>query len=1382
MLELRNISKEYKTGAETVHALRNVDLAFRKSEFVSILGPSGCGKTTMLNILGGLDQYTSGDLVIDGISTKEYKAADWDAYRNDTIGFVFQSYNLISHQTVLANVELALTLSGVSAAERRRRAVEALEQVGLGDQINKKPAQMSGGQVQRVAIARALINDPDIILADEPTGALDSETSLQVMSILKNISADKLVIMVTHNPELAEAYSTRIVRLSDGQVISDSNPFVPGTEPAPVSAGLTPETASAAAAAAVTQAVTAPEPETAAVHTVSAAAPAPRLSGRARRRRNKSMSMRTALQLSLNNLMTKKARTLLTAFAGSIGIIGIALILSVSNGFQQYIDKLEEDTLSSYPLTIQSETADMTSMITAFAAAEASEDEEKPKSDIIREQQVMSEMLGSIGSNDLKTFKEYLESKADTIDPWFNYYEFSYGISPTIYSTDMTHGVLRVSPGSIMQSYMNSIQTAMISYANTDVFFQMMDNRELLQSQYKVLAGKWPDTYDELLLVLQTEDQLNDYIVYTLGLRDPQELKDMINEVMKGNEVKVEHEPLEWTYDDFVGKEFALVNPCDTFRRNTEYNVWEDMSDDDDFMEDLIRNGERLHISGIVCPVDPNGANSMSMGIGYLPSLTKHMIDYAAESEIVKIQKAKKGTDVFSGKTFESLKNKTDEGLTFGDMISIDEDKLRKALGGDIDLSAVERAIRKTGDDEFQGLVNMDSAEKIEEDVTNAVTEGCRNILNDIIKEAEKNPESFKMSEALITRAYASNMDTGKHKAIVNPLLQGYTKVLMASSEQVNAAIAAGTAAQQQQQQQKPSAPAQQPDQPSGQQEQNQQQDQSQPQDATPAQQPEQSSEPADQNQQNETPAQQPDQPSDQTDQNQQQDQGQQQDETPAQQPEQPSDQTDQNQQQDQTQQQDETPAQQPDQPSEPADQNQSQSLTIIPASATVSTVTLMPTAYAAYAIDPAQVAGALAQAGIPVTEEQAAQIISQGADADTLIEMAKASGVTLSREQAAMMAQQINQALASSSGGNSPGGSSSGSTPSGGSSSGSTPSGSSSPGSSTPSGSSSSGGSSSGGTPSGGNSVPGSAAVPQTQMSLAQMLESGLSPTIDAYVGSDAVKNGIREYSQGIEKMQIAQEVYPALGKVAQTIGSQFNIDPSGIADAFTMKMDEDEITRLITAYMSGDSGSSYEANMRKLGYADLDNPVAVAFYLKDFDSKEAFLRFIDDYNKDMQDAGDDDLVISYTDITGVMMKSVKTITNAVSYVLIAFVAISLIVSSIMIGVITYISVLERTKEIGILRAIGASRRDISRIFNAETIIVGLCAGLIGIGASLILLIPINKILLDLTGIVSLKAVLPPAGGVILILISIFLTFIAGLIPSGMAARKDPVVALRTE
>ena len=881
-----------------------------------------------------------------------------------------------------------------------------------------------------------------------------------------------------------------------------------------------------------------------------------RAARRASGRHNKSMSMKTALQLSLNNLMTKKARTLLTAFAGSIGIIGIALILSVSNGFQKYIDKLEEDTLSSYPLTIQSETADMTSMITAFAT-NAQDTEGEESGDRIHEQQIMTDLLASVGSNDLAAFKKRLDADMGKIGKWFNAYDYSYGLSVNIYSTDMKYGPLRVSPGSIMQSYMSGFQQNNFSMMNTDVFFQMMDNEKLLKSQYKVLAGKWPEKYNELLLVLDSEDQLNDYIVYTLGLRDPQELKDMINDVMNGKEVENTNEKLEWTYDDFIGKEFALVHACDTFRRNSSYAVWEDMTDDEAYMENLIKDSEKLHITGIVCAKEASAANAMESGVGYLPALTHHMIDYAKESEIVRIQRANKNTDVFSGKSFESIRNNTDG---FDDMISIDENKLKQAFGGNMNMKALEKAIRKTGDDELKKLMNQDSAEKIEEDVNSALRTGCNGMIDYIVEQYKKDPANFKFNDDLVTAALGENLNSGKHAQVVNGLLKGYAELLKASGPQIMAGIAAA---------------------------------------------------------------------------------------------------------------------------SDPA---------------------------AAQALLAQQIAQ---QTGGVITADQAMQLLNTGVNKEAIMALIP----DMTEEAAEALAGQINRMVEE-----------------------------------------------------------------QAQADPAQMLKDGLTQTVDPYVTNNEVQNGIKQYGEGIQAMQMAQEVYPALGKVAAAVGSQFNVDPSLIASAFQMKMDEDEITRLITAYVSGGQETSYDSNLRKLGYADLANPMAMSFYLKDFESKESFLKYIDDYNQEMQDNGNEDMVISYTDITGVMIKSVKTITNAVSYVLIAFVAISLIVSSIMIGVITYISVLERTKEIGILRAIGASKKDISRIFNAETIIVGLCAGVIGIGASLLLLIPINHILVNLTKIASLRAILPAAGGIILILISIFLTYIAGLIPSGMAARKNPVEALRTE
>lgn len=1043
MLELKQITKEYETGGEVVHALKGVDLAFRESEFVSILGPSGCGKTTLLNIMGGLDQYTTGDLIINGVSTKEYADADWDAYRNNSIGFVFQSYNLIPHQTVLANVELALTLSGVSAEERHERAIKALEEVGLGDQMNKKPAQMSGGQMQRVAIARALINNPDILLADEPTGALDSETSVQIMGLLKKIAANKLVIMVTHNPDLAKEYSTRIVNLQDGKVVGDSNPCVPVIKDV-----------------------------------------ANKVVDGAGKLKNKSMSFKTALQLSLNNLMTKKARTLLTAFAGSIGIIGIALILSVSSGFQNYIDQMENDTLTSYPLTLNSEKADMTSMISAFS--DAAEDSKTGKKGQVKEQQLMTQMFASIGTNDLRSFNKYTNNHLSTdLNGCFNAIQYSYGIKPQLYLNHFNYGVQQVCPSTIMSTYMNGMQQTALSFSNTDNFFELIDNEEMNKSQYTVVAGNWPKKYNELVLILPSEHSMSDYFAYSLGLRDPEEMKDMIEDIMSGNEVKVKNKALKWSYKDLLKLEYSLVPASAKYKYNGSYDVWEDMSSDDAYMKDLIAKSEKVKITCIAIPNKDNTSSSSVFGVGFLPSLTQHCIEVAAESDIVKHQKAQQKKDVFSGKTFEQLANGEDTSLGFGNMISIDQNKLKKSLGGDMNPNAIKQMII---DNAKSALQDVDPTQTIK-DVMATAGEQATKIISSILEESATDSDpAFVVTKDAVEKALANNPASGEMSEPINTICEAYC---------------------------------------------------------------------------------------------------------------------------------------------------------------------------------------------------------------DDVIKTVNKDGISGSQEQ--------------------------------------------------------------------------------VSGALGEILYSTM-------LNNKNAANAAAAYAEGIAIKKTAENVPSAMGKVAQDMGSMFNVDPAGIASAFNMSMGEEELTRLISSYMSSGEDASYESNLRSLGYADINNPYSISYYMTNFESKEKFMDFIDSYNDDMEAAGDDEQVISYTDITGVLLKSVKKITNAVSYVLIAFVAISLIVSSIMIGVITYISVLERTKEIGILRAIGASKKDISRIFNAETVIVGLCAGVIGIVTSLLLLIPINAILIKLTGIAALKAILPAAGAIILILISVLLTFVAGLIPSGMAAKKDPVIALRSE
>lgn len=1060
MLELKNITKTYTTGGEEVHALKGVNMCFRESEFVSILGSSGCGKTTLLNIMGGLDHYTSGDLVINGVSTKEYKDADWDAYRNNSIGFVFQSYNLIPHQTVLANVELALTLSGVSESERRERAISALNDVGLGDQLNKKPSQMSGGQMQRVAIARALINNPDILLADEPTGALDSDTSIQIMDLLKNIAKDRLVIMVTHNPEIAEKYSTRIIRLKDGLVTGDSNPYIAEDNGK---------------------------------------------ASREGRLRNRSMSRRTALGLSFNNLMTKKARTLLTAFAGSIGIIGIALILSVSTGFQNYIDKIENDTLSSYPFVIQTETADMSSMMTAFSGY--AEDRANDKGHKVTESQMMSQMFANIGNNDLASFKKYLESKDDEISYCFNDVVYNYGITPQIYLSSTKYGAVQANPSILMNSQMGAMMKGM---GGNDIFFALSDNAKQEQEKFTVAYGKWPEKYNELVLVLDSKTALNDYMSYSLGLRDPEEMSDLLTDMMSGKDIDFESEkPLEWSYEELTEIGFSLIDPSDYYEYDSTYDVYKDKSNDEKYMESLVKKGEKLKITCIAYPNKDNAGGMVDPGVGYLPSLTDHVIEKAKDSPIVKKQLANKDRDVFSGKTFKALsRNEGGDAMGFDNLISIDEKKLASAFGGKVSEKEMTAIVKKYTS-RIEGNITADIS-SYKNEISSDVSSLCKAVNEELAStngDAAGENGYFSLGEDDIQKAAAKVLSSDDYSSMCTRLA-GMT--------------------------------------------------------------------------------------------------------------------------------------------------------------------------------------------GGIVNKDACSQMLGP-----------IVSGYST------MLAQ-----LVSKTGGN----------------------------------------------------------------ASAEMLDG----ILDSYLTSDELDKGVSKIAQTLTeivmKATILTDVGKLTGEVTSEMAKAFNVDPAAIASAFTFNMSDEDITKLVQAMSSGSSFTTLDSNLRKLGYADYDKPSSISFYLKDFQAKEDFIAFLEGYNNKMESDGKEESVISYTDVTGVMMKSVKTITNAVSYVLIAFVSIALIVSSIMIGIITYISVLERTKEIGILRAIGASKKDISRVFNAETVVVGLCAGIIGILITLLLLIPINIVFLKVTGIAALKAKLPVIGGVILVAISVLLTFVAGLIPSGMAARKDPVEALRTE
>ena len=968
MLEIKNITKDYVTGDEVVHALRDVSISFRESELVSILGHSGCGKTTLLNIIGGLDQYTSGDLIINGKSTTKYKSSDWDTYRNHSVGFIFQSYNLIPHQTVLSNVELALTLSGVSKAERRQRAKEALEKVGLGDQIHKKPNQMSGGQMQRVAIARALVNDPDILLADEPTGALDTETSLQIMELIKEIAKDRLVIMVTHNPELAEQYSTRIVRLVDGKITSDSDPFDGNADKVKKSD--------------------------------------------VKKGKKTSMSFGTALSLSRNNLMTKKGRTFLTAFAGSIGIIGIALILSLSNGVQEYIDDVEHSTLASYPISIQQEAMDYGSLMgSMMGIAEEAAAERDP--DLIYTNDISTEMakamLSEMTTNNLAEFKTHIESNPENILDHISEIKYSYSSNLYIYGHDLNGDILQINPSTALSAMMGDMMSAesdmMSSYSAMmggspyDVWTELL-SYDTIKSEYEIITGKLPESYNEVVLIVNERNELSDVTLYSLGLRDQDELKDMMNKIMKGETIDIDTGDLTFTHDELMNLEFRLLTASDFYKQNDE-GIWVDMRDDTLHMEEQLKNAPVIKVVGIVKPSGDSLLNSagQSGGIGYTHALTEYMIERVNNSAAVLAQKENPDIDIFSGIEFP-VENENASAL----------DKITEYINS---LSEEEAAAMMT---QLGGYMGAPAAPEADTSVP----------------EAEAAPQ-----------------------AIPDELMAMLT----------------------------------------------------------------------------------------------------------------------------------------PD-------------------------------------------------------ELMALQTMTE--DEQMMFLMGKMTELGMSM----------------------PG-------------------------------------------------VPDAPAAPEVTLSAKDILLQSLSAASE-------------------------QELQMMLRYLPKT-------------------------------------SATYDGNLKTLGVAALSEPSSISIYAKDFESKEFITDFITKYNEEKKAADKQEDIINYTDYVGLMISSVSDIIDAISYILIAFVAISLIVSSIMIGIITYISVLERTKEIGILRAIGASKKDISRVFNAETLIVGFSAGAIGIIVTLILIIPINIIIELLTDIPNMAA-LPWQGGVILVLISMLLTLIAGLFPARVAANKDPVVALRTE
>ena len=1076
MLQLKEIHKEYKTGDLVQTALNKVSLNLRDNEFVAILGPSGSGKTTLLNIIGGLDRYDSGDLIINGISTKKYTDRDWDSYRNHTIGFVFQCYNLIPHQTVLANVELALTISGVSGAERKRRATEALQKVGLGNQLHKHPTEMSGGQMQRVAIARALVNNPDILLADEPTGALDSETSIQVMELLKEVAKDRLVVMVTHNPELAERYATRIVNLKDGVILSDTMPYNPD-----------------------------PSQLAPAVH---------KNMGRS------SMSWLTSLALSFNNLKTKKARTLLTAFAGSIGIIGIALIISLSTGVNDYIDDMERSTLSEYPLQIMSSGMDLTSLLsggstsgsTTASSSAGSDDEAIPV------RQLITQMVSGITSNDLKSFKAYLESDDCTIAEDTTSIEYSYNVSPQIFREDADGSIRQVNPDSSLSSLGISSSTStnniMSSMMNTSVFSQLPENQELYNSQYQVKAGRWPEKHNECVVVLGADGSVTDYALYAMGLRDNAELDKMIQQFAQNQNVTIPDDFKTYSTDDFLGMTFKLVNASDCYVYDETYNLWKSKADDTDYMKQLVADGEDLTVVGIVQPKPDSSAAMLTSGIAYSADLTKHVIEQAENSDIVKAQMADPTINVLTGEEFGS-----DDAMSSFDLaslFSIDTDMLQSAFQFDasalnFDLSG---AFDMSGD-------SFDMSTLLDPDNFNFDLD-----LGDL-------GDMSDMPEIDLGDAFS-----GLDLSISSDALEGLMKKVFDGYK--NYVIGNGI-------------------------------------------------------------------------------------------------------------------------------------------------LNLDKISFSEY-----------------LKTEQFQQLM-----ADAMSELVDTDAIE----------SQV------------------------------------------------------------------STAIQQAMQTVMESYSSQITEAIQTQLGS-AMENAMSQMmsevmTQMSGNLQSAME--ENIAKLSSQMENALKIDAKAFQNAIQFNMSEDDLTELMKSSMLS-STATYDSNLQNFGYADLDDPSQINIYPSDFDHKASVVDKLDAYNANMTAQGADDKVIHYTDLVGTLMTSVTEIINMISNMLVAFVSISLVVSSIMIGVITYISVLERRKEIGILRAIGASKHNISEVFNAETFIIGLCSGVMGIVLSEILLIPGNMLIRKVSGSASVTAVLPLQAAAVLILLAIVLTILGGFIPAKSASKSDPVKALRSE
>ena len=1100
MLQLNHIKKEYKTGDLVQKALDDVSLNLRDNEFVAILGPSGSGKTTLLNVIGGLDRYDSGDLIINGISTKKYTDRDWDSYRNHTIGFVFQSYNLIPHQTVLSNVELALTISGISGAERRSRATKALEQVGLGDQLHKHPSEMSGGQMQRVAIARALVNNPDILLADEPTGALDSDTSIQVMELLKEVAKDRLVVMVTHNPELAEQYATRIVRLRDGVIQSDTAPFAPDD-----SAQVPP------------------------VH---------------KNLGHSSMSPLTALALSFNNLLTKKTRTLLTAFAGSIGIIGIALILSLSAGVSNYIQEMERSTLSEYPLQISTTGVDLAALLdpgsytsavannTNVGATSASSTPEG----MVTVRELLSQLTEDNSSvNDLASLKKYLDSDECTISEDAASIEYSYGIAPLSYRQNKDGTVRQIFPDSSLSALNNTTSAAGIvsSMTNQSVFTEMAEEPSLYEDQYDVKAGRWPESYNEAVLVLNSDGSISDYALYILGIEDDSVMMRFLQEYAKNKNTQAPTGYGTYPYDTFVGLKYKIVTSSDYYVYDEERQIWRNRSDDEAYVEQLVENSPDLTIVGVVQPRADASSTILPIGVAYTHALTYYAIDHAAESEVVKQQLADPEVNVLTGERFDADQRETD--LDISSLFSVDTDMLKDAFQFDasklqFDLSGAFDL--QDGSFDFSSILDPSAFQLDLSDLD----------LSDIDMSDVELPDMDALDLSQLFADMDLSVSEDALQSLMKKIMNGYKRYIIGNG-----------------------------------------------------------------------------------------------------------------------------------------------------------ILNLDKIGFSSY-----------------MESDQFKQLLSESMgdllDTTGLQEQFTASlqqnlqGIMTSYLQSysEQLSQKLGEALQTK-----------------------------------------------------------LTAAIQTQMStVMQQLMTQLTTQFSQQIQS-AIQNNIAQLSSQVE--------------------DALKIDPTVFQSAVQVNMSTDDLVDLVKMNLQS-STTSYSSVLGALGYSDYAKPGSIWIYPKSFEAKNRIVDSLNAYNAAMRAQGEEDKVIVFSDTVGTLMSAVTKIVDMVSNVLVAFVAISLAVSSIMIGVITYISVLERRKEIGILRAIGASKHNVSEVFNAETFIIGMCSGVIGVGLCLLLLIPGNMLIHSIAGTTSVTAVLPPKAALVLIVLATLLTILGGLIPARSAAKCNPVTALRSE